>query len=77
MLRQECTVVHFLSLHILVNYAHNYVSCVSLRIITRSVSLLTHTFNTNLDVQQMCRFLKHICQTNSLHQAVFLSSQIH
>ena len=35
-----------LSLHILVNYAHNYVSRVSLRIITRAVF-----FNLNTYVQ--------------------------
>ena len=60
----SCTL--FNTLHSLVNNnAHNYVSRVSIRIITRSVLIL--------DILQMCQFFKPICQTNSLHQAVFLS----
>ena len=42
MLRQEFTIVHFSTLHMLVNYAHNYVSHVSMPIITLSVLLPEH-----------------------------------
>ena len=38
MLRQQCTVVHFFNtIHILINYVHNFVSAVSMRIKTGSV----------------------------------------
>ena len=67
----SCTL--FNTIHSLVNYTHNYESRVSVRIITRLVLLPQHILQTlKLDVLQMCRFLKTICQINSLHQAVFL-----
>ena len=42
MFLQQCTVEHiFNTVHILVNYTHNYVSVVSMRIITQLSNLST------------------------------------
>ena len=72
-LRYQCTAstLFYTIIQILINYAHNYVNVV-IYAHNYPVSLVTvtHTLNTNLDVPQMCHFLKPISPTNSLHQTV-------